>query len=458
MPGAQRAGVDSALRFAQAFRDDPRAAAVLTDAAEKLYALRDAERASSVAQQVLALDPPATAAQRRVAWTVVSHGAFERGAFDIAERGYGEVIALTPEKDATRAELVERQAASIYKQGEQARAAGQARDAVEHFSRIASVAPTSTVRANAQYDAAAALIGLKDWAAAASTLEDFRTRYPSHALADDVTAKLAVTYVESERWAQAAGELERLAAAGNKEPQFRRDALWQAAELHEKAAARGAAAKAYERYVKTHPDPLERAVEARYRLARIAKDDGNATRALAWMKDAMQADAAGGRARTDRTRTIGALAALALAEPALDNYRKVALVEPLAKQLKLKKAKMEEVLKAYAAAADYAVAEATTAATYHTAALYQDFGRAMLASQRPRKLSKAEAEQYDVMLEEQAFPFEEKAIELHETNARRSADGVYDHWVQSSFKALAELRPVRYAKTERSEGVIDAIR
>jgi hypothetical protein len=119
---------------------------------------------------------------------------------------------------------------------------------------------------------------------------------------------------------------------------------------------------------------------------------------------------------------------------------------------------MEDVLKAYGSAADYGVAEVTTAATYHIAALYQDFGKALLASQRPKKLSKAELEQYDVMLEEQAFPFEEKAAELHEANAQRTRQGVYDEWVQASFKALAQLRPVRYGKLERSEGAIDAIR
>ena len=62
------------------------------------------------------------------------------------------------------------------------------------------------------------------------------------------------------------------------------------------------------------------------------------------------------------------------------------------------------------------------------------------------------------MLEEQAYPFEEKAMELHEANARRAAAGIYDAWVQRSFVALRELRPVRYGKNERSEGAIDAIR
>jgi hypothetical protein len=147
-----------------------------------------------------------------------------------------------------------------------------------------------------------------------------------------------------------------------------------------------------------------------------------------------------------------------MAEPALEAYRKVALVEPLARNLKLKKQRMEEVLKAYAVASQAGVAEVTTAATYHTAAVYHDFGKAMLASQRPKKLSKVELEQYNVLLEEQAFPFEEKAAELHEMNARRTTTGIYDKWVKQSFAALAQLRPVRYGKAERSEGVIDAIR
>jgi len=456
VPALQRTGVESALRFAKAFPTDPRAGTVLTNAAEKLFALRD-ERSSAVAQQVLALEPPAPAAQRRVAWTVVAHTAFEAGSFDRAERAYTEVLALTPEKEAGRNELVERLAASVYKQGEQARAAGQLRDAVGHFNRVATVAPQSSVRANAQFDAAAALIALKDWDGAARSLEDFRQRYPNHPLQAEVGGKLAVAYMEKGNWSQAAGEFERQAAS-SKDPKVARAALWQAAELHEKGGARALAAKTYERYLKQYPDPLETNLEARYRLAQIAKKDGNATREAALMKEIFVADQAGGAARTNRTRYLGAMGALVMAEPAYEAYRKVALVEPLAKNLKLKKTKMEDVLKAYSVAANYGVADVTTAATYHIAVVYQDFGKALMASQRPKKLSKLELEQYNVMLEEQAYPFEEKSMELHEVNAKRASEGIYDQWVKSSFTALKELRPVRYGKAERGEVVIDAIR
>ena len=456
VPALQRTGVESALRFGKAFPTDPRAGTVLTNAAEKLFALRD-ERAATIAQQVLALEPPAPPAQRRVAWTVVAHTAFEGGAFDRAERGYTEVLALTPEKEAGRNELVERLAASVYKQGEKARDAGQLREAVGHFNRVAVVAPQSAVRVTAQFDAAAALIGLKDWDGAARSLEDFRQRYPNHPLQAEVGGKLAVAYMEKGQWSQAAGEFERQSAA-SKDPKVARAALWQAAELHEKGGARTLAAKTYERYLKQYPDPLETNLEARYRLAQIAKKDGNPAREATLMKEIFAADQAGGAARTNRTRYLGAMGALVMAEPTYEAYRKVTLVEPLAKNLKLKKAKMEDVLKAYGVAANYGVADVTTAATYHIAALYQDFGKALMTSQRPKKLSKLELEQYNVMLEEQAYPFEEKSTELHEVNAKRASEGIYDQWVKSSFTALKELRPVRYGKAERGEVVIDAIR
>ena len=476
----QRAGVDSGLRFAAAFPADARTPAVLTNAADTLFKLHDNARAAVVAQQVLALKPPATAQQRRIAWTLVAHTSFEAGAFDRAEKAYAEVLALAPANDPARGELTERLAASIYKQGEQARAAGNDRAAADNFARVAVAAPTSAVRANADYDAAAALIALKDWAGATRTLEDFRQRYPQNPLQGEATARLALAYGEQQQWGAAAAQYERIADAPAGTPegaQRARAALWQAAALYEKAAAsdpasiaagtprpadaaknRAAAARDYERYQRQYPSPLEPAVEARYRLAQLARADGNAAAEATWMKAVFMADQAGGSARTERTRTLGALGALALAEPVVDAYQKIALVEPLAKQLKLKKAKMDEALKAYAVASDYGVAEVTTAATFHVAALYQDFGKALVGSQRPKKLSKLELEQYNVMLEEQADPYVDKAIALHGVNAHRASEGLYDEWVQKSFAALRVLQPARYGKTEHSEASVDAIR
>ena len=453
-PALRAAGVDSALRFAEHFAADPRVGPVLSSSAETLYGLGQIDRASEAAQRVLLLDPPATAADRRTASLVIAHAAFDQGAFDRAEAGYRAVLALTGAQDKSRNELAERIGASIYKQGEQARAENRLPDAVGHFGRAAAAAPGSAVGAAAQVDAAAALIALKDWDRAATLLVDFRRGQPNHPLARDAGEKLAAIYLEQGRWAQAGAELEAIAATQG-DPALARAALWQAAELYEKAGASAAAVRSFERYAKAYPQPIAPATEARYRLALLARAAGDRKRELALMKEVQRADQTAG---DPRTRYLAALATLALAEPSRDEFRKIALVEPLKRQLKLKKARMDETLQAYARAADYGVTEAATAATFESAALYAEFGRALLESERPKGLKKLELEQYNVLLEEQAFPFEEKAIELHEANARRAAAGVYDRWVKSSYGALAKLRPAQFAKSELTEGTIDAIR
>ena len=75
-------------------------------------------------------------------------------------------------------------------------------------------------------------------------------------------------------------------------------------------------------------------------------------------------------------------------------------------------------------------------------------------SERPANLTNDEVEQYDILLEEQAFPFEEQAIDIFTANVARTADGIYDDWVKKSFSRLAELMPMRYAKSERSETLV----
>ena len=40
---------------------------------------------------------------------------------------------------------------------------------------------------------------------------------------------------------------------------------------------------------------------------------------------------------------------------------------------------------------------------------------------------------------------------------QRISAGVYDEWVKKSMAELAEIMPVRYAKTERSEILVEAI-
>ena len=452
-----RLSIDSALKFADTYSAHAQAATVQTDAAEKLFALGEFSRARDVGRAVAARVPAVEPRLQRTAWTVVAHSEFDLQDFAAAETAYVQLAGLVPGDDPQRSEITERIASSIYKQGEQARADGQLEVAVNHFLRVAQAAPTSPVRATAEYDAGAALIQLGDWQRATAVLENFRSAFPTHELAADVTTKLAVAYVEAGNSARAAGEFERI-ADGDGPVEVRREALWRSAELYERTGQSVAAAAAFGRFVERYPSPVAESVEARQKLIELTAAAGNHAERARWMRDLVAADAAAGAERTDRTRYLAAKAQLELAAPTRDAFLGTRLIVPLDKSLEAKQARMQEALAAYGRAADYGVAEVTTAANYEIAELYHALSKDLYASERPPELTADELEQYDILLEEQAFPFEEEAIDLHETNAARTADDVYDQWVKKSLAALAELSPGRYAKAEIGETLVEAIR
>jgi cellulose synthase operon protein C len=452
-----RRGIDSSLRFAEAYPSHVEAATVQTDAAEKLFALGEFGRARDVGRQVVARMPPVDAALQRTAWTVVAHSEFDLQEFAAAETAYVQLLGVVPVDDPQRAEITERIASSIYKQGEQARSAQQLDVAINHFLRVAQAAPASAVRATAEYDAGAALLQLGDWQRATTVLENFRSTFPHHELAADVTTKLAVAYVEAGNSARAASEFERI-ADGAGPVEVRREALWRSAELYQSTGQSGAAAAAFARFVERYPQPVAEAVEARQKLIELAGAAGDPGERARWMRDLVAADASAGPERTDRTRYLAARSQLELATPMRDAFLGTRLVVPLDKSLAAKQARMEEALASYGKAADYGIAEVTTAANYEIAELYHALSKDLYASQRPPELTAEELEQYDILLEEQAFPFEEEAIELHEKNAQRTTDGIYDEWVRKSLTALVELLPGRYAKAEIGESFVEAIR
>jgi TolA-binding protein len=440
------------------YPEHPESGAVLTTVAEELFAQNQFDLAIAVGQAVIGKQPPVEMPLQRTAWTVVAHSQFDLENYSEAEQAYYSLRAVTPPDDAQATqEIKDRIASSIYKQGEQARDAGDLETAVTHFTRLGQAVPDSNIRATAEYDAAAALISMAAWGRATGMLEQYRRDYPDSEFADDITQKLAVTYMESGRGTEAAGEFERIAVAEGTSDEVRREALWKAAELYETGGNTSSEKRVLEDIVARYPDPLSESIEARYRLLQLAEASGNGVEVTARLEDLVDADARAGAQRSDRTRYLAATASVQLAEPVRKRFEVVKLTQPLAESMKLKRSLMEDVLKAYTDAADYGVAEVTTAATHQLGMVYESFGADVMASERPRDLDADALEQYELLLEEQVFPIEEKAIELYKANTDRTSDGIWDEWIEKSFERLAGLMPARYAKMERSEDVVTAL-
>jgi outer membrane protein assembly factor BamD (BamD/ComL family) len=453
----QQRAINSALQFSSRFPNDKRVPAVLGNTAEELYALKDYPRAAQTAQTIIQRKDITNPAIRKTAWTVYGHTQFELGAYVESEQAYKNVLKMTSRKDKQYKAIEDRLAASIYKQGEEQRNKGAFAVAATLFLRVGQTVPSSSLRMTAEYDAATMYIQMEDWSKATSVLEDFRRRYPKEKkLQQGVNEKLALTYTKTGQGAKAAGQMLILAAASG-DVGYQRDMMWQAAQMYEEAGKSNKAVDVYKSYIKKYPSPLEPAIEARHYVAEYYRKNNQAKEWGYWLNDIVQADRRGGKQRTARTNYLAAKATLVLARPHQLAYQKTKLKIPLKKSLKKKKAQMQNAIKAYENAINYKVAEVTTAATYEIGEIYHDFARALMQSQRPRKLSAEELEQYELLLEEQAYPFEEKAIDIHVANVKRTQEGIYDEWVKKSLGILGKLQPVRYAKNEKIESYVEIV-
>ncbi len=448
--------VDSSLRFAETFPQHEEAPVVLGNAADDLYAMNQLEPARAAAQTLVDRYPTAETSLVRAAWTVIAHSSIDLAEFPAAEYAYGNVLALMDEDDESRADIVDGLAASIYKQGEQAIALEDYRMAANHFLRIKELAPTSTIRTAAEYDAAAALIKLSDWSSASDVLEEFRVSHPEHELQSEATKKLAFIYREDGQIERSAAEHERIAAEAT-DPDLAREALLTAGELYDEAKVLVDAIRVYEQYVAAYPRPLDFAVETRNRMAEIFKSQSDYERYYAELDAIILADSEAGADRSDRSRYLASTAALVLADQKFEAFAGIELVQPFDESLARKQQSMDRALAAFEGLVAYEVAEVTAAATFYIAEIYLNFSASLVDSERPSGMSDAEKVEYELLIEEEAYPFEERAIDVHEQNFELLAGGLFNPWVQQSLDKLAVLMPGRYAKAEISGGYLSSI-
>ena len=458
-PGVLRQSVAASTKYADTFPNAPQVAPVLTRGAEDLYEVKDLDQAIAMSNRVLALNPPASADLRSQSLGVLADSKFAQNKYSESETAYTQLLALTPPANPNHKVVVEQLATSIYKQGDAARSAGDLRTAAQMFARVGQVVPESTMRPNADYDAASALYQLQDWGASEQALEGFRSRYPANPLVSDVDKKLAAAYQKDNKPALAAAAYQRIAQRPTENPDTRRESSWLAATLYDKAQQTQAAGSAYESYLKAYPQPMDRSVQARTRLIEMAQASGNSARYTALLHDAVTADSMAGAARTDDSKVAAAKASLELGKAAAQQARAIPITQPIAKSLAVRKKATEDAVQALNQTASYGYADTTTAATYEIGNAYHDFARALANSEPPAKLKGAdELEQYKLLLEEQADPFDDQAIKAHEANLDRVGQGLWNPSIRKSVDALGELAPAKYGKREQREDKYESLR
>ena len=436
--------LDMLLRYADVYAQDPRAVSLLTQAAELMFVQGSYVTAEIAAQRVITWLPAPENELLLSAWLVNAHSAFELKKFDIAEQSYRQYLSLLPDGAPEQYQAKEWIAASLYESAQLLVADDNKTVAIDKLLAVAEIAPYSEIALVGLYDAANYLMELEQWQQAEVQLKRFAERYPTHELTKTIPAKKAFLYQEIGNWSEAADAL-KASRAYETDDEVLRQSLYLLAELYAKANRHVDSAKYFKRYIYDYKEPKNLRMEAKFQIAEQYALIGEDEKREYWLEQLVkQADIS-----IDRSAYLGAYAATELADQSYNEFDQIKLSLPLKKSLKRKRSAMQNALKGYQKVLSFEVSEFTTKANYKIGNIYASLSQSLLDSDRPSQLDALALEQYEILLEEQAFPFEEQSIEIHEANAQRSWDGNYDEWVKASFDALAALLPGRYRKQER---------
>lgn len=385
--------------------------------------------------------------------TTKANAYFHSKQYEIAETAY---LALSKTKGRSNKEkkmALEGLSLAIFYQGDAAIKEKQIDQAINHYARIIDVAPKTEAASSGLYDAIALSIEHQQWLPAITYIKTFRKRYPNHKYSTDVTKKLSVAYLNSKQDVAAAKELEKLSGKENS-TEYKMASLLKAAQLYQDNDEHKAAIRSYEKYVKAYRKPFAPYQESLHQLALLNKGK----KSLAWHKKILESDKkTPSNVKNTRTNFIASTAAMTLARDQHRIFKRIKLVLPLKKHLTNKKRTMQTSVNYFAKAASYGIAETATEATYSIANIYNGFSQALLNSEVPKNMDEDTQEEYMFLLEDQAFPFEEKAIEFYEINLLYSAEDINDQWIRKSLQQLQLLFPLRYQRQPKIENVINVL-
>ena len=438
------------IDFATLFTSDPRTPAVQATAAQRLFEQGAYADAVALATQLLESSANLPLELDRTALLIVGHSTMELGEFAAAENAYSDYLS----RIGADPQVMERLLASVYKQGELAEGSGDTLTAKGHYLRIAQLSPGSSLAAAAHFDAIAMIELAGSVDQTVQLMDDFRRLYPTDERAKEIPVRLASLLESQNNYSGAAREYLKVARS-SADPEQARQADYLAAELFLKDGDKRSGLDQLAYYTKTYPHPAAIAMAALdtqdQLLVELGRDPYPIWQAKVATHDRM------GKSADQRSTYLAAQALFKLTDIERRQFAAIALSQPLKSSLKKKQRALKSTVAAYQKVANYGVAEYVTAATYRIGSMYVGLSASIMDSQRPENLNALQLEQYEILLEEQAYPFEEQAIEIHQVNLSRMWEGTQDEWVDQSLVALKRLVPGRFDKNEIQVAYVQTI-
>jgi len=210
--------------------------------------------------------------------------------------------------------------------------------------------------------------------------------------------------------------------------------------LYEKNREYNKASDLFKRYLEYKLIPQDKEIEAQYRL-------GYSQLKLGRKKEGMETlnrliELKGNINNQFITRTE-----LLLLGERQNIYMDVKLTHPFEDTLKRKSELLNNLLKDYSSIAKLGISELLPEIFFSMGIALENFRDSILQSEKPAGLTKEEMEEYNFLLEEKAYPYDEQAVKVYESCMQISREyKIYNEWMQKNLDRLEALRPALYKR------------
>lgn len=426
--------------FYRMFPESPKQPEVLMNYAETLYELGQHTLAKNVYQTVI--NTSATNGHDGYllkAYTMIAQSAFKEGKFDEAEEWFQKLSQLFPDSVRYVEKAKKMIASSRFKVAESFLEQGDVTRAAEEFTKVARISNDEAVAERALFEAAKQYekIGFKE--KAITIYESMLHKFPESTLIDESLFRAGVLSEELEDWNRAAINYLSLY---NHSPnsKFSSKSLYNAAKCYENLGYYEKARTHFDEYTKKYFDEPERYLEAAFRKGDIAYNSGNHNLALRDFQFVVDYYYRFVKQGLLVENFLPANAQFLIGEILFRSFKQIKLVPPFERNLRRKRRAFEDVLKAYAEAAKFKVADWTTASSYKIGVTFEEFANAFLEAPRPRNLSGVALEKYNSKLQKTVLPFKEKALATYQANVKQAYENSIENtWIFESKKRMEAL-------------------
>lgn len=209
--------------------------------------------------------------------------------------------------------------------------------------------------------------------------------------------------------------------------------------------------KAIELFSKSYRDAatISRSLEYRFKVAELLEKKKDFDRALYGFQEVVNIHKDQLENNKRGNDYYFGKAMLKLLEKPFKEFLNLKLTQPFEDSLTQKTELMQKLVNKYMKVSKLNTFDLTTISFYQMGILLENFRNSILSTPLPRELNEEEKEEYVFMLEEKAFPYEERALKLYEQNIRfGSAESVTNEHINKSYARLAYLAPALYKRNE----------